>query len=226
MTILEAIDIGVERGGERVLDGVSLTVEAGDSTLIQGRSGAGKTTLFEILGLLDVPDEGEIRIAGEPTTSAGHRERARVRREAVGTVFQDFQLVPDLTAWENARLPMEHTGDVNETRLAALFETLGIEALHERTPASISGGEKQRVAIARALANDPQIVLADEPTGQLDHETGKRVRELLLEATNKRDVALIVISHESSWTKVTNQTYVLAEGELSRADATSLAEPS
>ena len=214
MMILEAEDVVVERGGERVLDGLSFAVESGESALIQGRSGAGKTTLFEMLGLLDEPDQGEVRVGGEPMAQAGKRERARVRREDVGIVFQDFQLVPDLTAWENARLPMEHAGTVDERKLVELFEILSIQDLRARKPASISGGEKQRVAIARALANDPHVVLADEPTGQLDPETSTRVQEHLLESTAERGVALVVISHEHIWQDITDHEHVLTGGEL------------
>lgn len=214
MTILEAEDVVVERGGKRVLDGLSFAVDAGGSALIQGRSGAGKTTLFEMLGLLDEPDQGEIRLDGEPMAQAGKRERARVRREDVGIVFQDFQLVPDLTAWENARLPMEHAGEVDERRLAELFESLDIESLQDRTPASLSGGEKQRVAIARALANDPKIVLADEPTGQLDPETSACIQKHLRQSTAEREVALVVISHEHIWEDITEHEHVLTDGEL------------
>ena len=214
MMILEAEDVVVERGGERVLDGLSFAVESGESALIQGRSGAGKTTLFEMLGLLDEPDQGEVRVGGESMAQAGKRERARVRREDVGIVFQDFQLVPDLTAWENARLPMEHAGTVDERKLVELFEILSIQDLRTRKPASISGGEKQRVAIARALANDPHVVLADEPTGQLDPETSTRVQEHLLESTAGRGVALVVISHEHIWQDITDHEHVLTGGEL------------
>ncbi len=175
-TILEARDVTLRRGETAILDGLSLSVVRNERVLIRGKSGAGKTTLFRVLGLLEPPTEGTIVVDGTDATAAGERRRARLRREKLGFVFQDFQLVPDLTAWENARLPQEHrsSGADGEDWMETVFEQLDITALVDRYPKTLSGGERQRVAIARALANRPTIILADEPTGQLDPDTTGR----------------------------------------------------
>jgi putative ABC transport system ATP-binding protein len=194
--VLEAENVSVTRGGRSILRDVSLTVAPDARTLIQGPSGAGKTTLFNVLGLLDTPTEGVLRVAGAKAGSLGERERARLRRETIGFVFQEFHLIGDLTAWENAALPQEHAGDRNEEWLAELFDELDIADLRGQYPATLSGGEKQRVAIARALANDPAIVLADEPTGQLDPDTTDGVLEFLLSLQRTAGTALVTISHD------------------------------
>jgi len=194
--VLRAEDVVVERGGDRILDGVSLLVPADARFLIRGRSGAGKTTLFRVLGLLEPPTAGEVYVDGEPAGSLPERKRARVRRDTVGIVFQDFQLVPDLTARENAGLPQEHGGERDEGWLDELFERLDITGLADQYPSTLSGGEKQRVAIARALANQPAVVLADEPTGQLDPDTADAVLDLLLELQAETGTALVVVSHD------------------------------
>jgi len=197
--VLRVESVTVERGGRRVLDGVTLSVPADARLLIRGPSGAGKTTLFRVLGLLEPPTAGEVYVEGRPTGSLREGERAAVRRETVGIVFQDFQLVPDLTARENAALPQEHArGNRDAAWLDELFDRLDIADLADQYPATLSGGERQRVAIARALANRPAVVLADEPTGQLDHDTAERVLDLLFEAREATGTALVVVSHDRS----------------------------
>jgi putative ABC transport system ATP-binding protein len=194
--VLRAADVRIERGDSWILDGVSLSVAANDRLLIRGRSGAGKTTLFRVLGLLDPPTAGEVYVDGAPAGSLPERKRARVRRDTIGIVFQDFQLVPDLTAWENAALPQEHGGNRDITWLDELFDRLGLIGLADQYPTTLSGGEKQRVAIARALANRPAVVLADEPTGQLDPETADNVLDLLFGLQRETETALVVVSHD------------------------------
>ena len=194
--VLEAQDVSVVRDGRRILREVSLSITPDARTLIQGPSGAGKTTLFNALGLLDTPSEGVLRVAGTDAGSLGERERARLRRETIGFIFQEFHLIGDLTAWENAALPQEHAGDRNEAWLAELFAELDITELRDQYPATLSGGEKQRVAIARALANNPAVVLADEPTGQLDPDTADAVLDFLLSLQRTAGTALVTISHD------------------------------
>jgi len=216
--ILEARDVSLSRGGTTILDGVSLSVAPNERVLIQGESGAGKTTLFQLLGLLEPPTGGTIRIDGTDATDLNERQRAKLRRDETGFVFQDFQLVPDLTAWENARLPQEHRSDGNDGRewLQSVFEQLGITDLRDRYPASLSGGERQRVAIARALANRPSIILADEPTGQLDPDTTEQVLELLFEVHAAADAALVVISHDERLTDRFPAGYAFTQNGLER----------
>jgi len=194
--ILAAEGLRLERNGHVLLADVSLSVPRGTRTLIQGPSGAGKTSLFRVLGLLEPPTAGRLEVDAEDAAALGERARARLRREAVGIVFQDFQLVPDLTAMENAALPQDHAGGRDEAWLDELFDRLDIADLADAYPATLSGGEKQRVAIARALANRPAVVLADEPTGQLDPDTAGRVLDLLLSLQAEEETALVVVSHD------------------------------
>lgn len=193
---LEGTEIVVTRGDDRILDEVSISVAADAQVLIEGPSGAGKTTLFNVLGLLEPPDGGTLYVGGQSTAVLTERQRAKIRRDTIGFVFQDFQLIPDLSAWENAALPQDHTGDRDEAWLEQLFTALDIDDLRSQYPATLSGGEKQRVAIARALANKPAVILADEPTGQLDPDTADRVLELLFDVREDAGTSLVVISHD------------------------------
>jgi putative ABC transport system ATP-binding protein len=210
---LAARDLVVERGGERLLDGILLEVDAGDRVLVRGTSGAGKTTLFHVLGLLERPSAGTIEIDGRDASGLSDRQRARLRRDAIGIVFQEFRLIPDLTAWENAMVPQDHRGERDEDWLADLFERLDIAAVRDQYPATLSGGEKQRVATARALANRPAVVLADEPTGQLDPEAADRLLAVLTEGLAD-DVALVVVSHDPRLESRFERTLQLEDGDL------------
>lgn len=212
--VLVAEDVVVTRGDDRVLDEASLTVAETEAVLVQGTSGAGKSTLFSVLGLLERPDQGSVLIDGKETTSLSERECAEVRRETVGTIFQDFKLIEDLTARENVAVPMEHTGAVDEAWLSELFERLGITSIADRRPPTLSGGEKQRVAIARALANRPTVLLADEPTGQLDPETTADVMDVLFSCREAFDTALLVVSHDPGITESFERVVQLEDGMI------------
>jgi putative ABC transport system ATP-binding protein len=216
--ILEARGVSLSRGGTVILDGISLSVAPTERVLVRGESGAGKTTLFQLLGLLEPPTSGTIRVDGIDATGLKERRRAELRRDEIGFVFQDFQLIPDLTAWENARLPQEHRSDGGEgvEWLNGVFEELDITDLTDQYPASLSGGERQRVAIARALANRPSVVLADEPTGQLDPDTTEQVLDLLFRVQAEADAALVVISHDERLTDRFPAGYSFTEDGLDR----------
>lgn len=196
--VLTAESIRVERGDNVPLADVSLSVPAGARILVRGPSGAGKTTLFRVFALLEPPSDGRLHVDGRDAATLPERERAELRRDVVGIVFQDFQLIPDLTARENAALPQTHAGARDDDWLDTLFDRLDIAALDDRYPATLSGGEQQRVAIARALANRPAVVLADEPTGQLDPSSETAVLDLMLELQADTDTALVVVSHDRS----------------------------
>lgn len=213
-SIVSATDIYVERDGSVILEDISLDIPADAEILIQGKSGAGKTTLFHVLGLLEVPTDGQLVVAGTDAATLSERQRATLRRDVIGIIFQDFQLVPDLTARENAALPQEHAGQRDDAWLDTLFERLAIQPLADQFPATLSGGEKQRVAIARALANRPAIVLADEPTGQLDAATAEHVLDLLFDVRATAETALVVVSHDNSLTGRFLDTVELVDGRV------------
>ena len=179
--LLELRDIVKEydTGGEvvRALGGVSLTIEAGESVAIIGPSGSGKSTMLNVLGLLDAPTSGTMRLAGRDVTQLSDRERTNARKEFVGFVFQDFHLVPTLTATENVEMPTMFDAADSRARAVQLLERVGLGDRLDHYPNELSGGQQQRVAIARALINEPAVILADEPTGNLDQETGTKILE-------------------------------------------------
>lgn len=212
--VLQANGLIIHRGDQTILDNVSVTIARDSSTLIQGPSGAGKTTLFDVLGLLDTPTEGTLKVDGQDVSEIPERRRARIRRETVGFVFQDFRLIDDLTARENAAVPQEHRGERDEEWLDTLFEALDITDLTDQYPATLSGGEKQRVAIARALANKPDVIFADEPTGQLDPQTASQVLNLLFDLRDRMETALVVISHDRRLADRFDRILLLEDGTL------------
>jgi putative ABC transport system ATP-binding protein len=212
--VLRGEDLSLKQGGTQILDAVTIAVDPDTSLLVRGASGAGKTTLFNVLGLLSTPTSGALYIRGEDASNLPERKRAIVRRDTIGFVFQDFQLIPDLSAWDNAALPQDHAGSRDEEWLQTLFEALDIENLADQYPATLSGGEKQRVAIARALANRPAVVLADEPTGQLDPDTAERVLDLLFEIQTQTETALVLISHDRGLAPRFDETVLLRDGRL------------
>ncbi|MDG5821300.1 ABC transporter ATP-binding protein [Natronococcus sp. A-GB7] len=212
--VLAVDDVSVRRGDQPILEELSLSIPAGSRTLVQGPSGTGKSTLFSVLGLLESPDSGRVLVDGTDASGLSERQRARLRRETIGVVFQDFQLVPDLTARENALLPQHHGGDRDEAWVDELLEALAIGDRADRYPVTLSNGEKQRVAIARALANRPDVVLADEPTGQLDPETTDRLTNVLFDVQHRTETALVTISHDRSLEGLFDRTLTLRAGNM------------
>jgi ABC-type lipoprotein export system ATPase subunit len=205
--------VGSGRAARRVLAGVSLDVEAGEVVAILGRSGSGKSTLLHLLGGLDRPDAGTITLAGHALTGASPRTLARTRLRHVGFVFQSFHLIEELSGEENALLPARLPGSRRggEARARRLIADLGLAEIADRRPHELSGGEQQRFAIARALVNDPEVVLADEPTGNLDQENGAIVLELLHSLTDR---AVVIVTHEPEAAAIANRVLHLSDGRL------------
>ena len=182
----------------RALDGVSLTIEAGDYVAIMGSSGSGKSTLMNLLGALDRPTSGLLRVAGEDLSSLGAEGVARFRNSMIGFVFQQFNLLPRTSAVENVALPLVYAGmphPERRRRALARLEQLGLGERTDHHPSQLSGGQQQRVAIARALVNDPKILLADEPTGALDSKTSEDIMAIF-DQLNREGITVILVTHE------------------------------
>jgi len=194
----------------RALDRVDLAVRGGEFLAVVGPSGSGKSTMLNLLGLLDAPTAGTVRLRGEDVTRLDERERTDARRRSIGFVFQDFHLLPTLTAVENVALPTAF-GDRRLGRAAGLLERVGLGDRLDHTPDALSGGQKQRVAVARALINRPGLVLADEPTGNLDRETGSRILSAIRE-TCDRGVAVVAVTHDELVTDYADRTVRIVDG--------------
>ena len=195
---------------------VTLTIGAGDYVAVRGPSGCGKSTLLHMLGCVDTPSAGILRFDGSDVTKLSDRARSFLRLRHIGFVFQRFFLLPMLTAWENVELPQSEAGVPKSERQARTRELLayvGLEARAEHRPSQLSGGEMQRVAIARALANRPRVLLADEPTGELDSATGEQISSLL-DRVNADGTALIIVTHDAELAARTDRTLHLVDGKL------------
>jgi ABC-type lipoprotein export system ATPase subunit len=208
--------VGTGRAARRLLDGVSLTVDADEVVAVLGRSGSGKSTLLNLLGGLDSPEGGRIVVAGEEMTGRGARRLPRIRLRHIGFVFQQFQLIEELSGAENVLLPTRLPGAPpgGARRAAALIEELGLAPVASHLPHELSGGEQQRFAIARALVNDPELVLADEPTGSLDGDNGAAVLELLRDLRGR---AVVIVTHEPDAAAIADRVLSLSDGRLSTA---------
>jgi putative ABC transport system ATP-binding protein len=202
-------------GALPILKGISLHIEAGESVAIVGASGSGKSTLLGLLAGLDVPSSGKIWLADREITALDEDDRAQLRAELVGFVFQSFQLLPSLTALENVMLPLELKGRRDARAAAESFlQRVGLAERQHHYPRQLSGGEQQRVAIARAFANAPKILFADEPTGNLDTVTGANIIDLLFELNSAAQTTLILVTHEERLTERCARRIELAAGEI------------
>lgn len=200
---------------ESVLEDVSLQIAAGECAVITGSSGSGKTTLLSLLSGLDRPSSGRIVLAGRDITDLGEDQLAPVRNELTGFVFQAFHLVPSLNALENVMFPAELKGDVMAAEKAAqLLKKVGLWGRRQNFPQQLSGGEKQRVAICRALINDPKIVFADEPTGNLDSENSQAIIELLMELHRQHNTTLLLATHSQEVARRADRNIRLRDGRL------------
>ncbi len=200
----------------KALDDISLDVEKGDYLSIIGPSGSGKSTLMNIIGLLDIPDSGEYYIDEIDTSDMSDSALAKLRNQKIGFVFQSFNLLPKLTAWENVQVPLIYQGKSgNESKKLAYeyLEKVGLKGRENHLPKQLSGGQQQRVAIARALVCKPEIILADEPTGALDSKTGKEIKALLQDLNNNGQT-IILITHDNSMALEAKKIVRIADGKL------------
>jgi putative ABC transport system ATP-binding protein len=207
-----------ESGTITAVDDISFTIPEGVFAAVVGKSGSGKSTLLALLGALDQPTSGTIKVGDQVITALGDRDLVKYRRDRIGFVFQAYNLVPNLTALENVMLPMEFArvpAQERRARAAELLAQVGLTgAEHSRKPARLSGGQQQRVAIARALANRPQLILADEPTGNLDSATGKVIVNLLHNLAQKHKTTIVAVTHDLEIARQTQTTFRIADGRL------------
>jgi len=199
------------------LRGVTFAVGEGKLVALRGRSGSGKTTLLNLVGGLDTPDGGSICVAGQHVTAMGERERMQLRRDTVAFIFQSFGLLPVLSAAENVGVPLRIGGVApheRESRVALMLRLVGLADHAKQRPAELSGGQQQRVAIARALATRPSLLLADEPTGQLDRETGRQIMRLLRAVVESEGVTALVATHDPALIDLADSVMHLVDGRI------------
>jgi len=217
MPVLSARRLGKRYGDRWVLSGIDLDLEPSDRLAILGPSGCGKTTLLNLLGGLDRPDEGYVMLENQDLTNITPLERSRVRRERIGTIFQFFHLIPTLTASENIELPLQLLGWSSskiQERVKSLLTSIGLEARAHAWAHELSGGEQQRIAVARALASKPAVLLADEPTGNLDQTSGLNILGLLSKLATQESTALVMVTHSEVAAKTCQKILRLVDGKM------------
>lgn len=221
MKVVELVDVSkiykTEFYEVRALDGVSLEVNDGDFAVIMGPSGSGKSTLLHLIGCLDKPTSGKVLINGVETINLTDKELTELRRDSIGFIFQTYNLIPTLTALENVELPMIFKGisrHERERKAKKLLSIVGLEDEMNRKPNELSGGQQQRVAIARALANDPKILLCDEPTGNLDTKSGEQIMKILKQQNEEMGVTVVLVTHDPSLTIYGNFIVRLKDGRI------------
>ena len=205
------------------LDRIDLKIDSGEYVTIEGPSGCGKSTLLSVLGLLDEINGGEYRLAGVPTSEIDAEERARLRNREIGFVFQSFNLIPEMSVLENVALPLVYRDGVaaaeRRKRAGEVLERVGMAARADHRPNQLSGGQQQRVAIARALVGEPSLILADEPTGNLDHENGEQIMALLAEL-NRGGATLVTVTHNPEYAAHAGRRIAMLDGRLRTGAAT------
>jgi len=201
----------------RALNGINMDVEDGEFVVIMGPSGSGKSTLLNLIGCLDKPSEGEVLINGVETSNLNDNQLTELRRDTIGFIFQTYNLIPTLTALENVELPMIFKGlggEEREERAKELLRSVGLEREMDRKPNEMSGGQQQRVAIARALANNPKILLCDEPTGNLDTKSGEQVMGIIRHQNEELGVTVILVTHDPTLAKYADRVIRLRDGKI------------
>jgi len=201
-----------------VLKDINFKIDKGEIVSIVGPSGSGKTTLLGLCAGLDKATSGSVILSNTPLEPLNEDERAALRNQEVGFIFQNFQLIPTLTALENVMVPLELRGEKGSAKKAMdLLEKVGLAERHDHYPTQLSGGEQQRVSLARAFSNDPKILFADEPTGNLDEETGKKVEDLLFKLNEETGTTLVIVTHDLNLANKTNRIIKLKGGKLVEA---------
>lgn len=201
-------------GEVHVLSDISLNLLAGETLALRGESGSGKSTLLHIAGALELPDWGSVEIAGRDLSRMDDAERAAVRRRDVAIIFQQFNLIPSLTIASNITFQANLSGPVDKTKIEKIVSALGLADQMKKYPEALSGGQQQRVAIARALVSEPKLLLADEPTGNLDEKTAQAVLEQMLKLVAETDTALMVVTHSQNVAARMDRQLLLIEGKL------------
>ena len=208
----------IYKSGEKdllVLDDISFTMQQGDTLSIVGPSGSGKTTLLGLCAGLDRLTEGSIELCGKELASLSENQRSELRNEKVGFIFQNFQLIPTLTALENVMIPLELQGiRTSEAKARELIERVGLADRMSHYPSQLSGGEQQRISIARAFINEPQILFADEPTGNLDDKTGAKIENLIFELNKEKNTSLVLVTHDLELASKTQRIIKLRGGKI------------
>jgi len=216
MTVLTIDNLHLRRGVRPILSGVSLDVARGELVAIMGPSGSGKTTLLMVAGGLEQPTSGTVEVAGKNLNGLSEDALAEFRRDNIGIVFQNFHLIPSMTALENVAIPLEFAGHKNAFRKAEkALAAVGLKDRVKHYPSQLSGGEQQRVAIARAFVTAPRLILADEPTGNLDAETGKEVMELMFNMTKDNGTTLILVTHDAALAGKCDIKVKIRDGKIS-----------
>jgi len=206
-----------KRNEFRALKGIDLEIDKGDFISIIGSSGSGKSTLLNVIGCLDTPTSGKVYIEGEDVSKLSSNERAKIRREKIGFIFQQFNLIRSLTCVENIELPMEFSGIASSKvseRAKEMLDIVGLSGKESQIPSEMSGGEQQRIAIARALSNNPGIILADEPTGNLDTVTGKKIIDLLIDLNSRENRTLIMVTHDKKIAEMADRIVKIIDGVI------------
>jgi len=209
----------IGRKSIEVLHGIDLKIRRGEKVFLCGPSGAGKTTLLYTLAGLERPQQGSVKINGRDLYSLGRKEQARFRNGNIGYVFQNYHLLPELTALENVAVPGAIAGRNSSEAAKAALARVGLADRADHLPGELSGGEQQRVAIARAIVNEPKVLFADEPTGNLDSHNGAEVMKILLDLVTEHGVTLIVVTHDLALAKVGDRTLVIQDGTISEGPA-------
>ncbi|MBC8125527.1 MAG: ABC transporter ATP-binding protein [Gloeobacteraceae cyanobacterium ES-bin-144] len=201
-----------------VLHGIDLRIERGERVFLCGPSGAGKTTLLYTLAGLERPERGSVRIHGEDLYAMGRKQQACFRNREIGYVFQNYHLLPELTALENVAVPGAIAGKDSSVAAMKALERVGLADRAEHLPAELSGGEQQRVAIARAIVNEPKVLFADEPTGNLDSRNSSEVMSILMDLATEHQVTLVVVTHDQNLAKAGDRTLVIRDGAIHRSE--------